>query len=170
MQNNSRPKSNIFLQLAGVLLLLILFTACMMSGLYARYTTTAQGSDSARVAKFDTEAIMKNASNTDIAQFDISLAPGNPDNTYYVVVTNNSEVSVNCSVSAVNETGNLPLTFVLTQENNAIAYSGSVNGSIAPGDTLTYTVKIGWQANETGYLYAGQLDSIAISVQCEQIN
>lgn len=37
---------------AGILFCLVLITTAMMGGLFARYTTTGTGSDSARVAKF----------------------------------------------------------------------------------------------------------------------
>ena len=38
--------------LAGILFCLVLISTAMMGGLFARYTTTGTGSDSARVAKF----------------------------------------------------------------------------------------------------------------------
>ena len=40
--------------LAGILFCLILITTAMLGGLFARYTTSGSGSDSARVAKFGT--------------------------------------------------------------------------------------------------------------------
>lgn len=46
-------KSPILLYIGLFLVAAVLISAYMVSGLYARYTTTAEGSDSARVARFD---------------------------------------------------------------------------------------------------------------------
>lgn len=47
-----RPKRNIALRLAGILFCLTLVSFYMVSGLFAKYTTSGKGSDSARVIKF----------------------------------------------------------------------------------------------------------------------
>ena len=47
--------------LAGVLFSLILITTAMMGGLFARYTTRSQGSDSARVAAFGNLTLTESA-------------------------------------------------------------------------------------------------------------
>lgn len=48
----SKPKMNIPMCVAGVLFCLTLISVYMVSGLYARYSTSGTGSDSARVIKF----------------------------------------------------------------------------------------------------------------------
>lgn len=45
-------KKNTVFKLAGLLLVLVLVTSCFVGGTFAKYTTAATGSDSARVAKF----------------------------------------------------------------------------------------------------------------------
>ena len=63
-------KKTPFVFYAGmVLLCLVLFSAHLTSGLYARYTSTATSSDSARVARFD----VASAKNTEKVDFKIDL-------------------------------------------------------------------------------------------------
>lgn len=45
-------KKNKMMRTASVLLVLTLLTVCVISGTFAKYTTTANGTDTARVAKF----------------------------------------------------------------------------------------------------------------------
>lgn len=85
-----KTKVNIPMCAALVLLFLTMISIHLTSGLYARYTTAASGSDSARVAKFDVES---------------SLQPlldghGNPiEGKYTLTVTNLSEVTVRYSLT-----------------------------------------------------------------------
>lgn len=48
-------KKNKTMRLASVLLVLTLLTTCMTAGTFAKYTTSAEGTSSARVAKFGVE-------------------------------------------------------------------------------------------------------------------
>ena len=45
-------KKNVMMRVASALLVAVLMTTCAISGTFAKYTTTASGSDSARVAKW----------------------------------------------------------------------------------------------------------------------
>jgi len=49
-------KKNKMMRAASALLVAVLLTTCVISGTYAKYTTTATGSDSARVAKWGFES------------------------------------------------------------------------------------------------------------------
>ena len=91
----NKNKVNIHLLLAGILFCLTLISISLTSNLIAKYSTTASGSDSARVAKFDVIATK------DISQLDkIELVPGDSDSsgTYKFTIKNNSEVVVKNSV------------------------------------------------------------------------
>lgn len=82
-------KHNIPMIAAIILLTLTMITTHMTGGLFARYTTTASGSDSARVAKFDVKCEVKNVNNdTNTANYDPN------ENQVTVLVTNYSEVAV----------------------------------------------------------------------------
>ena len=72
-------------RLGVALLCVMLMTTHFTGNLYARYSTTATGSDSARVAKFDVTA--------EIVE--------NDDGTYTLSIQNNSEVTVSYVVVGV---------------------------------------------------------------------
>ena len=88
----NKNKVNIPLFLAGILFCLTLISISLTSNLIAKYSTTASGSDSARVAKFDV------ITTKDIDK--IELVPGDRDSsgTYKFTISNNSEVVVKNSV------------------------------------------------------------------------
>lgn len=90
MGKNTR-KVNIPMCLACVLLCLTLISMHLTGGLFARYTTTAQASDSARVAKF---SIL--GEKTD----DVSVVCGQGnDGSYTITVINASEVAVTYGIT-----------------------------------------------------------------------
>ena len=78
----SKTKLNIPMLAALILLLLTMVTTHYTSGLYARYSSTAYGEDTARVAAFD-------------VSFDLT---NNENDTYTITVSNDSEVSVKYSI------------------------------------------------------------------------
>ena len=93
-------KKTPFVFYAGmVLLCLVLFSAHLTSGLYARYTSTATSSDSARVAKFDVASAKK----TDV-DFKIDLDFFDPQKQSDYIefdVSSSSEVAVRYDVVLV---------------------------------------------------------------------
>ena len=81
-----------------VLLCLVLFSAHLTSGLYARYTSTSSAGDNARVAKFDISSANTNTADVD---FNIKLDFFDPQmQTDYIefVVSSSSEVTVSYDV------------------------------------------------------------------------
>ena len=89
-----KAKVNIPMCAALVLLLLTMISIHLTSGLYARYTATSTGSDSARVAKFDVTAMVDEAITLDCTDEDSTAE-------CKITVTNNSEVAVRYSVTVV---------------------------------------------------------------------
>ena len=93
-------KKTPFVFYAGmVLLCLVLFSAHLTSGLYARYTSTATSSDSARVARFDVASAKK----TDV-DFKIDLDFFDPQKQSDYIefdVSSSSEVAVRYDVVLV---------------------------------------------------------------------
>ena len=75
------------MHIALLILCAVLISASSIGGLYARFTSTEQGSDGARVAKFDVIATNKEIG-TD--EFNNSI--------YMVTVQNNSEVTVSYTI------------------------------------------------------------------------
>ena len=93
--------------LAMILLCLTLISTHLTAGLYARYTTTDTGEDSARVAKFEiTETGI--FVDTMVAE----ILPGDSEKRTIEVV-NKSEVAVNCTVTLKNVYNNLPIKLML---------------------------------------------------------
>ena len=51
-------KKNKFMRLASVMLMLCLITTCAISGTFAKYTTSATATDTARVAKWGVKVVV----------------------------------------------------------------------------------------------------------------
>ena len=60
---NKTRKSSLMVRLVALLAVAMMFTMCFVGGTFAKYTSSATGSDSARVAKWSFKV-----SETDIAQ------------------------------------------------------------------------------------------------------
>ena len=82
------------LVIALILLLLVMVSLHMTSGLYARYISTGSGDDTARVAKFDVATTVHNVN----AKFVNKSAQ---DNIYTIEIDNDSEVAVRCDLVLV---------------------------------------------------------------------
>ena len=104
-QNRKTP---IVFRLGVALLCALFITSHMMSGLYARYSTTATGSASASVAKFDIDANCVYDAETD---------------KYKLTITNNSEVTVSYSVLFMVDGSELPNGIIITEINEQILLS-----------------------------------------------
>ena len=138
---NKEHRPNRVLGAAAILLCLCLISAHFTTGLYARYTTRASGSDSARVAKFSVQIVSATE----------KVAPNeNGEATYEVTVSNLSEVAVSCLVEL-----EFARTIKVTEAtyavgtNTATGTSGSADNivgghlNMAPGEknvVLTFVV------------------------------
>ena len=92
MRQTAKVKKNIPLRLAAVLLCLTLFSVYLTAGLFARYTVSGSGADTARVAGFQPKAVISPGKGT--IQYDINKID-DYELTYEITVTNLSEVAVN---------------------------------------------------------------------------
>lgn len=79
-----------------LLLCLVLITSSMASGLLARYKTTAESGDSARVAQFSVTADISNGKSLNITTFDNNDMSQSKETKF--TVTSNSEVAVKYNV------------------------------------------------------------------------
>ena len=164
------------MRLTAVLLGLVMLTTGMVSGRYARYVTSASGSDSARVAKFHVTHTGEVLTQS-IAQ--VPLRPGTSV-TKTVTVTYDMEVAARSIITATNAyegvPGDLPLTFRVyagdTASGTATTGSHSFVDTHTPGSnvTKTYTVEITFPAVENSLDYNGMVDMITISVTTEQVD
>lgn len=113
-------KKNKMMRIASVLLVAVILTTCAISGTYAKYVTSGNGSDSARVAKFgvtvtgtaDTfkETYAKNdtsftlAANTVVSTEDV-VAPGTFGSMAAFTITGTPEVAVRVAFAGSLELG-----------------------------------------------------------------
>ena len=127
-------KSNKLAKFMALVLLITLLAIILVSGTYAKYTTTATGSDTATVAKWsimlDTTDITKSSTKTfTLNVFDTILdsdgktketnvatgkkiAPGTSGNFTLASLTNNSEVDAEYKVTySIKNDGKIPLEF-----------------------------------------------------------
>ena len=150
------------------LLCLFMFSLYLSGGMYARYATTASGSDGARVAKFDValDGTMSSWSGTTALT---DMYPGGPTNKIAFKVTNNSEVAVELQLYAANMTGNLPLN--VPCYGTADANNPAFTAQLAPGETKDDIVyDIVWNNLEIDPMYAGKTDIIQFRVQIVQVD
>ncbi|MEE1002564.1 MAG: hypothetical protein U0L17_02320 [Acutalibacteraceae bacterium] len=113
-------KKNKMMRIASVLLVAVILTTCAISGTFAKYVTSGNGSDSARVAKFgvtvtgtaDTfkETYAKNdagftlAANTVVSTEDV-VAPGTSGSMAAFTITGTPEVAVRVAFTGTLELG-----------------------------------------------------------------
>ena len=144
-------KVNIPLLLAGILFCLTLISSSLTSNLIAKYSTTATGSDSARVAKFDVNTSTNNQPGT------IELVPGDSDSngTYTFKITNNSEVVVKNSVIVQGVPDNVQVK---------VGFNETQKTQTGPGDLAFDVGELGIGANVDCTLTFSALDGSATQV------
>lgn len=149
----------ILLRTAAVLLILVMLTTSMVAGRYARYVTTATGSDSARVAKFSVSE-----SGSFFTTISLKVSPGE-NATAEVVVKNDSEVAVEYRIETKNHYNNLPLEFSLRDgETRETALT------LDPGEEKKLKLAIIWDESETDDKYIGMVDLVDVTIYVTQID
>lgn len=167
------PKLNISLCIAAVMFCLTLFSTYFVSGLYASYTSSGQNTNDARVAIFSVKgggALTK--------PIDAKLVPGEVSETS-LIITNSSEVAVDCTIEVTNVTKNLPLKFCVTKEGSTPDESAwKDNGctlamqQLPAGGGTAYTLHIKWvnQDAQQDLDLMGQVDYITVTVTATQVD
>jgi len=165
VKQKNRAPVNWMLRAASILLCLVLVSSYLVCGMFARYTTSASGSDSARVAKFEIQE-------TGVSTISLNdpISPGEKV-TRTLTVQNKSEVAVEYEVTVVNQSGNLPLKFYVDGSN---ATENPVKRTLKPmavEDVLhEYSLVIEWPDTLTSADLAGLVDHITVSVSATQID
>ena len=162
-------KKNKTMRLASVLLILTLLTTSVISGTFAKYTSTVSGKDTATVAKWSftqngTELIVAGTPETvafnlfdtivdtatGAADEEVAanlIAPGTKGQ-FKIAITNSSEVDATFSVALAENVNNIPLQFSLDGSNwkNNIA-DLPISGTLEIGSGLSETVYWQWIFN-----------------------
>ena len=153
---------NKFMRIAAVMLMLCLVTTCAISGTFAKYTTSADATDTARVAKWGVSvnvaagAFAKQYTTTDTTLTDTTITNSVAvDSTNDNLVAPGTNGSLSFSVAGTPEVA-VKVTFLMTVNSDVIV---PANTEIADGDTLSsdytpvvFTLKKGDNTLATGTL------------------
>ena len=158
------------------LLCLALFSANLTSGLYARYTTTASGSDSARVARFDvSNTVQSEDAQINLHFYDASLLSDEVTFT----VESSSEVAVSYSVTVTMPTDDnydswldVKLGGSAPTSSTANSYTFSNVSRFSPNDNSTHAHSLFFKIKDDSVGKPGSLrdvsGNVVITVRAEQ--
>lgn len=165
------------MRLVAVLICILLVSFHLMTGLYAKYSSTATGSDSARVAKFQV-VVTGDAANISVA---CTQMPGN-EAAYEITVENASEVAVKYDVIVTLSAAVPGVTLTLDGIPGAQIDSDPKRlkfenlGQFTPNDSTvkehTLTFQVNWNlftAEQTGST-AEENFTFSITVHAEQVD
>jgi hypothetical protein len=151
----SRKKPPLILRVGLALLFAAVLSMQLVGGIYARFYTSSDSSDGARVAAF---AFTDNFESQTATLTDLIMSPGDLVERE-IKVQNMGEVALRYTVSIDNLTKNLPL--VLTVDKT---------GEVGCGETDYVVLSINWPAESNSTEYMGKTDNLRITVRVEQID
>jgi len=154
--NSSSQRSPAVFYFAIAVLILVVITTNCTGGLFARYASYGDSSDSARVARFEINQSLK-SSNVDLVA---EMSPGD-EKVVVITVTNNSEVAINYTIQATNITNNLPLSFEPCSHDIQAGENADVEFTIYWDATNDYN------RSET---FSGKLDLLRLTIYVQQID
>lgn len=174
MSRRNRGKVNIPICVAAVLLFLTLLSTHLCSGLYARYTTTASGSDSARVARFEIEDGTVGTWKEDVVISELRPSESAVESMTCADIVNKSEVAVAVTLNVENVYDNLPLKFVLLRNDTVVAgpadEMGDLTYNVAPNDETPVELGVYWPLDENNLEFRGRVDLLRLTIRVEQID
>ena len=166
---NKTKKSSMMVRLVAVLAVVMMFTMCFVGGTFAKYTSSATGTDSATVAKWDIKVGGTNIATNDTFTFDLFktikdsngtadetdmspvdgtiIAPGTRGS-FDIVIKNDSQVNATYAIDyTVTNTNNIPVKFSVDGTNwfDDINYLDVRSVAINMGATATVTVQWMWE-------------------------
>ena len=153
-----------------MLFCLVMITSSYNSGLYARYATSANVSDSARVARYDVSVSDLSNSSLSLNSFDKNALSA----TTQITVSSNSEVAVKYSV-VLTFASALPNWMHVTLDGAEPAVEGSVYtfadaGSFPAGQGNSDTLTLAFSVDPGLMTQDLSLSGIAVDVIVEQID
>ena len=166
------------LRVAAVLFVLVLGTAVMCSGMFARFVSYASGGDGARVARFDFKVseilfdhVSLNGTRDDTAAWqnvtaeytgagghNITMYPSNGDNFFKYSFANDSEVAVAVTIT-VETLGNIPLRLdfeetISSSHDTKTKTSETYTMELAPRESGSVYLWVDWpNPNDQQYNY-----------------
>lgn len=188
--NNTRKRSSMMVRLVAVLAVTMMFTMCFVGGTFAKYTSSATGTDNANVAKWDirvngseiatsdtftfdlfqtiTDSDLTSAE-TDIAPADGSIIAPGTSGKFSIAIQNLSQVNATYSIDyTVTNTGNIPVEFSTngTDWQTDINELDVTNVAIGLGTDTTVTVQWRWvfDGNDTTDTALGSAATATLTV------
>lgn len=167
--NNTRKRSSMMVRLVAALAVTMMFTMCFVGGTFAKYTSSATGTDSATVAKWDIKVGGTNIATNNTFTFNLFetikdsngiddesdmspvdgsiIAPGTRGS-FDIVIKNDSQVNATYAIDyTVTNTNNIPVKFSVDGTNwfDDINYLDVRSVAINMGATATVTVQWMWE-------------------------
>lgn len=181
-QRNIAHSSNQMLGIAAVLICLTLLSGYLLSGVFAKFGIREQNVDAARTACFSPSMDSDAKVVLDITK------PGDDDIIKFSVQNFTDERVAETTTRyqiTLKTTGNLPLDFTLSDEENKIpADDWSCNGegesvykyhnapvfSVEATETHQYILKAKWDKSKNDAKFSGQTDAVYIAVEFIQVD
>ena len=156
-------KKNRMMRLAAFLLVCVLLTTSVISGTYAKYTSTATASDTAKVAKWD--IVLNGKSITESFTFDlfktiVDTVDGNTDaqvaagkiiapgtkGSFTIELQNKSEVTAEYVIDyTVTNTANIPVEFSVDGNTWGALADVATPVTLQMGATTATTIPVQWR-------------------------
>ena len=175
--NNQRSqrRSSMMVRLVAVLAVTMMFTMCFVGGTFAKYTSSATGTDSATVAKWSFKVGETDIATTDTFTFDLFktikdsdginnetemnpvdgsiIAPGT-QGSFDLVLTNASQVTAQYAIDyTVTNNNDIPVKFSVdggTTWTNDLADVAASDSTKLAANSGTTTIKVQWKWDFNG--------------------
>ena len=175
--NNQRSqrRSSMMVRLVAVLAVVMMFTMCFVGGTFAKYTSSATGTDSATVAKWSFKVGETDIATTDTFTFDLFktikdsdgiknetemnpvdgsiIAPGT-QGSFDLVLTNASQVTAQYAIDyTVTNNNDIPVKFSVdggTTWTNDLADVAASDSTKLAANSGTTTIKVQWKWDFNG--------------------
>lgn len=166
-----RKFNAILMRVVAVLLVLVMVSTSVVSGRYARYTTTVTGSDSARVARF------KVTENTTLLNTVSLYAIPGTTTVCPLEVENDSEVAIRYTVDVQhpNTMKNFNLSYTIREvyKTDSVTYAEEkalpFEIEIAPNTTVILQLLAKWEG-DVDPSFAGRVDAVSVTLKAVQVD
>ena len=165
---NNKKRSSMMVRLVAALAVTMMFTMCFVGGTFAKYTSSATGTDNANVAKWDIKVNNNNITTSDTFNFNLfntvnDTKDGNPETDmrpndgtiiapgtrgyFDIVIKNDSQVNATYAIDYTVNTRSIPVKFSVngTDWFDDINYLDVRGVAINMGATATVTVQWMWE-------------------------
>ena len=173
--NNTRKRSSMMVRLVAALAVTMMFTMCFVGGTFAKYTSSATGTDSATVAKWSFKVGETDIATTDTFTFDLFktikdsdginnetemnpvdgsiIAPGT-QGSFDLVLKNESQVTAQYAIDyTVTNNNDIPVKFSVdggTTWTNDLADVAASDSTKLAANSGTTTIKVQWKWDFNG--------------------